>query len=125
MTTPVQILLEVCKAGGYLRLAGDKLLLGLPTDCSSEFKLEIHRHKTALLRLLRSTFLIVESRVLNEIVFFVTDEETRRSLVKAGAKHGNIYTRSELGVLVKRQISADELRLVHAAKQRFNGAVTR
>jgi len=113
----------VCKVGGQLALAGDKVRVRLPLDCSLELKDAIRRQKIGLLRLLNSAFLIVESRVLNEIVFFVPDEATKQLLIVSGARRGKIYTRNELQVLVERRPSPKELRLIHEAKQRFTGTV--
>jgi hypothetical protein len=72
---------------------------------------------------MRLNFMVVRSRVLSAVVFFTSDEETKESLVAAGADPRGIYTRAELRVLVHRKITPQELRLVHAAKQWFNGEV--
>src|SRR4029077_17989333 len=96
MTTAVEVLLAVSDLGGHLNAVGDKLRLLLPPDCLPELKDAIHEHKITLLRLLCSTFVIVESRVLNEIVFFVADEQTKQLLVASGAPPGNTYTKAEL-----------------------------
>jgi len=68
--------------------------------------------------------LVVRSGVLNCSVFFVPDDRTKDSLIAAGVEPGSIYTHFELAVLVKRRVSVDELRLIHEAKQRFDGTVT-
>ena len=121
--TAVEILLTVSDLGGRLSSVGDKLEMCLPADCPPELKDAIRQQKFELLKLVSSTFLIVESRVLNEIVFFVPDDETKRLLVASGAEPGGVYTRSELELLVNNRVSAQELRLTHQAKRQFNGTV--
>jgi hypothetical protein len=124
MKTPAQVLVAVADIGGNLSIARDKLRMLLPADCPPELKDLIRQHKPALLDLMRLTFLVVRSGVLNCSVFFVPDDTTKNSLIAAGVELGSIYTRSELAVLVKRRVSVDELRLIHEAKQRFDGTVT-
>jgi hypothetical protein len=124
MTTPVQILLNVRANGGDLSIAtGDQLRVRLPVDCSSKLKREIREQKAALLLLLGAKFLVVWSRLLNEIVFFVADDETKTLFVVYGAAPGSIYTRDELAALVQRKVTSDELTRIHAAKQQFNATV--
>ena len=124
MKTPADVLLSVAGIGGHLSAVGDKLQMLLPSDCAPELKDAIRLHKLALLDLLQQAFLIVQSDALNSIVFFVADDTTKESLVSAGADPGSIYTKAELDVLVRRRTTVKELRLIHAAKQRFNGKVT-
>jgi hypothetical protein len=121
MRTPVEILLTVSKIGGRLSSAGDKLRMCLPADCPPGLKDVIRQQKFELLKLVSAAFLIVESRVLSEIVFFVADQETKQVLVASGVEAGNIYTKTELQMLVDRRVSQAELSLIHRAKQRFNG----
>ena len=123
MKTPVEVLLTVARIGGRLSVIGDKLRMLLPSDCASELKDAIRLHKPALIDLLQLTFLIVRSDLLNSIVFFVPDEPTKELLVSAGAEPGSIYTREELRPLVQCRITAEELRLLHAAKLGFNGKI--
>jgi hypothetical protein len=123
MKTPVQVLLTVAGLGGQLSIAGDKLRMLLPADCVPQLKYEIRRHKPALLNLMRLNFLIVQSHALDAMVLFVPDETTKESLVIAGAEPGSIYTTAELRSLVRRRVTAEELRLFHAAKQLLNGKV--
>jgi hypothetical protein len=49
----------------------------------------------------------------------------KKKLVAAGAEPTSFYTLCELLVLLDRRISADELRLIPKAKQRFEGKITR
>jgi hypothetical protein len=124
MKTPVEVLLAVAGIGGGLGIAGDKLRMLLPADCPPELKGAIRQHKSALFELLRLDFLVVRSDTLNATVFWAPDEATKESLAAAGADLGSIYTASELEQLVHRRITTNELRLIHAAKQRLRGKVT-
>lgn len=123
MKTPVQILLRVVSIGGQLDIVNGRLRMLLPPDCPPELKDEIRHHKSFLVSLMRLAFAF-RSDVLNSIIFFVADDTTKESLVAAGADLGSIYTRAELEMLVRRRITPTELRLIHAAKQRFNAKVT-
>ncbi len=124
MKTPVEILLAVAGAGGRLGIADDRLRMLLPANCPPELKGAIREHKSALLELLRLEFLVIRSDTLNDMVFWTPDEATKESLAAAGAELGSIYTAAELEQLVNRRVTAGELPLVHAAKQRFRGKVT-
>src|SRR5947208_411406 len=125
MKTPVEILLSVAGTGGWLRIVDGQLRMTLPADCPPEFKDTIRQHKPALLNLMRLTFLLVSSRVLDDaVVLFVPDEATKYSLVAAGADRSAIYTRDELGALVARQVTPEELRLIHEVKRQFNGKLS-
>jgi len=123
MKSPVELLLSVANVGGDVTIAGDRLRMLLPAECRPELKDGIRRHKSALLKLMRLTFLSVRSDILNTAVFFVPDDATKQSLILAGAKPGDIYTKAELSILVARRITPTELRLIHAGKQQFNGEV--
>jgi len=125
MKTPVELLLAVAEIGGQLGPADDRLRMLLPADCPPELKGAIRQHKSALLELLRLDFLVVRSDTLNATVFWTPDEATKESLAAAGADLGSIYTASELEQLVHRPVTTNELPLIHAAKQRFKGKVTK
>jgi hypothetical protein len=125
MKTPVEILLSVAATGGWLRIVHGQLRMALPVNCPPDLKAAIRQHKPALLKLMRLTFLLVSSRVLDDaIVLFVPDDATKDSLVAAGADRNAIYTRDELIVLVARKVTFQELRLIHEAKRQFNGKLT-
>jgi hypothetical protein len=125
MNTAIEVWLAVADVGGKLAADGDKLRMFLPLDCRPELKAAIRQHKAALLELLRLDFLVVRSDTLNATVFWTPDEATKESLAAAGADLGSIYTASELEQLVHRRITTNELPLIHAAKQRFRGKVTK
>jgi hypothetical protein len=122
--SPVQTLLVVSDLGGRLCVEGDKLRMSLPAETLPDVKDSIRQNKTALLRLLNSTLLIVKSHVLNDIVLFVSDDDTKQLLVTYGAPPPIIYTWAELEVLVNKRITSDELRRFHEAKRRFDGTLT-
>ena len=123
MKTAVELLLTVEKIGGRITAGGDRLKMLLPRDCPAKLKHDIQQQKPALLKLMRLTFLIVRSGVIEATVFFAFDDATKQSLVLAGADPGFIYTKAELGTLVARRVTPNELRLIHRAKQQFNGKV--
>ena len=123
MKSAVEVLLTVANVGGQITAAGDRLRLALPRECPLELKDDIRRHKLALLKLMRLTFVVIRSSVLCATVFFVPDEPTKQSLILAGAKPGSIYTKDELGTLVARRITPKELRLIHSGKRLFNAKV--
>jgi hypothetical protein len=123
MKSAVEVLLTVANVGGQITAVGDRLRLALPRECPLELKDNIRRHKLALLKLMRLTFVIIRSGVLCATVFFVPDEPTKQSLILAGAKAGSVYTKAELNILVGRRITPNELQLIHAGKQQFNGEV--
>jgi hypothetical protein len=124
MRTPFETLLAVADAGGKLGVEGDRLRMLLPAGCPSELKDAIRQHKAALIELLRLNFLAVRSEALKTTVLWSSDEATKESLAAAGADRGSIYTASELEKLVQRRVTAVELPLIHAAKQRFGGKLT-
>ena len=123
MKTPVELLLTVGKIGGDITSSAGRLRMLLPAECPPELKDDIRQQKPALLKLMGLTFLIVRSGVLGATIFFVPDAATKQSLILAGAKRGSVYTKAELGALVTRRATPKELRLIHAAKQQFNGEV--
>jgi len=123
MKTPVEALLAVVGVDGWLRVVDGELRMALPANCPKELKDALRLHKPTLLKLLRLSFLAVRSRVLSAIVFFVSDDATKQSLIQAGAKSSRIYTKAELATLVARRTTPEELRLVHEVKQQFNGVV--
>jgi hypothetical protein len=125
MKNPFDVLVRVTSAGGWLRMVDGELRMALPADCPPDFKDTIRQHKPALVKLMRRTFLLVSSRVLNDaVVLFVPDDATKDSLVTAGADRNAIYTRDELSALVARKVTPQELRLIHEAKRRFNAKLT-
>jgi hypothetical protein len=121
LNRPVEILLKVARIGGQLNAVNGRLRVLLPEDCPPGLKEEIRQHKTALLSLLSLAFGF-RSDVLSSIIFFVADDATKQSLVRAGVDPGIIYTKFELAELVHKRVTRDELPRIHAAKQIFHGS---
>jgi len=119
------VLLEAVERGLSVSARGDRLT-GKPNSAlTRDLANMLRAHKPELLRLLNFPFLIVQSELLNEIVVFAGDDQTKEKLVAAGTEPTSVYTLCELLVLLDRRISADELRLIPKAKQRFEGKITR
>ena len=95
--------------------------------CSPAFAEVLREHKPALLTLLRLPFVMVFSAVLDEMVFFTENEDSKAALVKAGADEWSIYTREELRILVlqnrAKPFLPDELCKLHKLKRTFHGRI--
>jgi hypothetical protein len=122
--TGIELLQQARQRGLTLSRIDNDLHVTPAHLCPPNFSDRLRDNKPELLRLVSLTFLTVQSEVLGEIVFFVPDDETRAKLIAAGAEPGSVYTHSELALLVKCRVSADELRRIHKAKQYFEGMVT-
>jgi hypothetical protein len=122
--TACDLLVKALERGLTLLARGDRLAVRPDSLLTTEFVEMLRAHKPELLRLLNLTFIVVQSEVLGETVLFVPDDQTKHKVVASGAEPGNVYTRAELAVLVDQRITADELRLIHKAKRRFNGKIT-
>jgi len=123
--TPISILMEAAERG--LKLGFKQpytLTVEFAKPCLKDFLETLQEYKRQLLTLLQLPFCMVYSKVLKETIVFAEDEDAKATLVEAGAKPGSIYTRAELAVLVEAQVSQDELRKLHEAKQIFNGTIT-
>jgi hypothetical protein len=74
-------------------------------------------------------FVIVFSQILGETILFCEDEDTKGTLVEAGADSWSIYTRAELQTLCVQNrvapLTAAELRKVHEIKRAFDGRITK
>jgi hypothetical protein len=68
------------------------------------------------------------SEILEEIIFFCEDEETKAALVEAGADSFSIYIRDELRILIThnrvKPFLPDELCKLHKLKRTFHGRIT-
>jgi hypothetical protein len=93
-----------------------------------EFAITLRAHKAQLLGLLQLPFVMVDSEILGETIFFCADDDTRTALIEAGADEFSIYTRDGLRVLVEQNrvapLSAAELRKVHEIKLAFDGRIS-
>jgi antirestriction protein len=107
----------------------DTLTLQPASRCPADFTHSLREHKPQLLALLRLPFVMVESQILEETIFFCQDEDTKAALVEAGADEWSIYTKEELRVLVAQNrvapLSIAELRKVHEIKRTFNGRIAK
>jgi hypothetical protein len=127
--TPIEVLKQAAGHGLKLEAHGDDLHV-IPSDrAPSDFVLLLKAHKPQLLTLLRLPFVIVDSQILGETIFFAEDEDTRAALIEAGAEPWSIYTKDELRVLVAQNrvapLTAAELRKVHEIKWAFDGRITK
>jgi hypothetical protein len=77
--------------------------------------------------LLKLPFVMVDSQILGETIFFAEDEDARVALVEAGAEPWSIYTKDELRVLVAQNRAKpflpDELCRLHEIKRTFHGRI--
>ena len=105
----------------------DTLTLKPASRCPAKFADALRAHKPQLLALLRLPFVMVESQILEETIFFCQDEDTKAALIQAGADEWSIYTKDELRVLVAQNriapLTPFELRKVHEIKRTFNGRI--
>jgi hypothetical protein len=131
MTTqaPISVLQEVSRRGLKLEAHGNELHV-IPGDrVSPDFVPVLKAHKPALLALLKLPFVIVFSQILGETILFCEDEDTKGTLVEAGADSWSIYTRDELQTLCVQNrvapLTAAELRKVHEIKRAFDGRITK
>jgi hypothetical protein len=132
MTTPIALLLEATERGFKLEAHGNQLHiipLNPATRCPPDFAETLRAHKPALLALLKLPFVMVDSQILGETIFFCEDEATRAALVEAGAEPWGIYTRAELQTLCVQNrvapLSPAELWKIHQIKQTFHGRITK
>jgi hypothetical protein len=111
--TPISVLKEAAERGLRLEAQPDGLHVIPGEHCSPAFEETLRSHKPQLLALLRLPFVMVHSQTLNETIFFCEDEDTKASLIEAGAAPCCAYTRNELLALLKRHrqtpLSVDEL----------------
>jgi hypothetical protein len=127
---PITLLQQAADCGLKFGFEPPNTLIVEPARlCSAEFAEVLKAHKPALLALLRLPFVMVDSEILDETIFFCADDDTRTALIEAGADQFSIYTRDELRVLVEQNrvapLSATELRKVHEIKRTFSGSITR
>jgi hypothetical protein len=92
---------------------------------------KLREFKPALLPLVRTkgvTWIEVHSERLGEELLFCRDEDTKTTLIEAGAEPWSVYTRDELQVLVAQNrvapLSDDELRKIHEIKRTFGARIT-
>jgi hypothetical protein len=125
MTTPVEVVGRAAQLGVKLGTRpGGKLTFDPADHCSPDFVAELQAFKQPLLALLELPFVLVDSKTIGELLFFCEDEDTKASLIEAGASEWSIYTRDELRILVTQNriapLSEDDLKKVHTLKRTFN-----
>jgi hypothetical protein len=87
----------------------------------------LRAHKPDLLSLLQLRFVMVDSKALEDCLFFCDSEDTRAALIEAGAEPWSVYTRAELSILVAQNRAKpflqDELCKLHEIKRTFHGRI--
>jgi hypothetical protein len=128
--TPIAILQKAADLGLALRFTPpDTLDVKASGPWPKSFADTLRTYKPQLLELVRLPFVKVFSQILEETVFFCTDEATKAALVEAGAEPWSIYTKNELRILVAhnraRPFIPDELCKLHEIKRTFNGRIAK
>jgi hypothetical protein len=128
MPTPIALLQKAADLGLKLDSEGRHTLTVEPPErCPRSFADTLKDHKWLLLDLLRLPFVMLYSQTLGETIFFCEDEQTKASLVEAGAEPWSVYTRAELRILVAQNrvapLSHAELRKVHEIKRTFDARI--
>jgi hypothetical protein len=128
--TALEVLCEARDRGLSLSARGDGLVTGPNRLLSPDFAHKLGEFKPALLPLLQTkgiTWIEVHSERLGEDLLFCRDEDTKATLIEAGAEPWGIYTLNELQVLVAQNriapLSDDELRKVHQIKRTFGARI--
>jgi hypothetical protein len=123
MHTAISILIEAHEHGQRLEVHGDKLRVTPADRCTKEFADTLRAHKQALLALLALPCVMVESKAIDELLFFCADESTKRALIDASADEWAMYTKAELKILVEQNrvapFSLEELAKLHEIKKTF------
>ena len=129
-TTTIEVFQKAAELGlklGFER--PDTLTVEPARFCSAEFAEVLKAHKPVLLALLKLSFVMVFSQILDETIFFGQDEATKAALIEAGASEWSIYTKDELRVLAAQNrvapLTTAELRKVHEIKRTFHGRITK
>jgi hypothetical protein len=126
--TIIDILQQSAERGLRLKAVGDDLHVNPARCCPPDLVPVLRAHKPHLLSLLQLPFVMVDSQILGETLFFCEDEDTKAALIEAGASEFSLYTRAELQILCEHNriapLSADDLRKLHEIKRTFNGRLT-
>jgi hypothetical protein len=125
--TTVDIFQQATERGLRLKAVGNNLHVNPACSCPPDFVPMLRAHKPDLLSLLQLPFVIVDSKALGESVFFCDDENTKATLVEAGADPSSIYTRDELRILVAhnraKPFIPEELCRMHEIRKAFHGRI--
>jgi hypothetical protein len=126
--TPIEVLKAAARRGLTLSINGNKLRVTPAERLRADFARTLTEHKWHLLDMLTWPFVMVDSEVLGETIFFCEDESTKANLIEEGAEPWSIYTRDELQTLCVQNrvapLTAAELRKVHEIKRTFSGRIT-
>src|SRR6516225_12078087 len=129
--TTLEVLSEAGERGLFLSARGDQLAAGPNRLLSPDFKGRLREFKPALLPLLQTkgiTWIEVHSERLGEDLLFCRDEDTKATLIEAGAEPWSVYTLDELQILVAQNrikpLTQAELRKVHDIKRTFGARIT-
>ncbi len=132
----MQILKELKEKGINLKVIDkNKLWVGPKSKITNEIREKVRQHKAELIEAIQSKSqptsiehmtldefekankaLKIQSSVLNEIIYFASNDEIAKRLRKEGFV---IYTADELKVLAKRKPQPEELKLLHEIKNVF------
>ena len=128
--TTLEVLAEAGDRGLSLSARGDGLVASPNRLLTPDFAHKLCEFKPALLPLLQTkgiTWIEVYSARLDETIFFCEDEDTKASLVEAGASEWSVYTRAELQILTAQNrvepLTQAELRKVHEIKRTFGARI--
>ena len=128
--TALEVLSEARERGLVLSARGDQLAVAPNRLLSPDFSAKLREFKPALLPLLQTkgtTWIEVHSERLGEDLLFCADEDTKTTLIEAGAEPWSVYTRAELQTLVAKNrvapLSEDDLKKVHTLKRAFNAKI--
>ena len=128
--TTLEVLCEARDRGLSLSARGDGLVARPNRLLTPDFAHKLCEFKPALLPLLQTkgiTWIEVHSERLGEDLLFCRDEDTKTTLIEAGAEPWGIYTRSELQILVAQNrikpLTQDELRKVQNIKRTFGARI--
>jgi hypothetical protein len=124
----VPILMQAAELGLKISVKDSRTLTVKPVDrCPPEFAETLRAHKWHLLCLLSTSFVMVYSEALGETIFFAEDEDTKETLIEAGADSFAIYTRDELRILCEANriapLTRAELATLNAIKRTFRGTI--
>ena len=128
--TTLEVLSEAKERGLSLSPRGDGLAASPNRLLTPDFAHKLCEFKPALLPLLQTkgiTWIEVHSEQLGEDLLFCRDQETKTTLIEAGAEPWSVYTRAELQVLVAQNrvapLSQAELKKVHQIKRTFGARI--
>jgi len=129
--TTLEVLSEAKERGLSLSPRGDGLAASPNRLLTPDFAHTLCEFKPALLPLLQTkgiTWIEVYSERLGDDLLFCRDEDTKATLIEAGAEPWSIYTRAELRILVAQNrvapLSDVELPDDHQIKGTFGARTT-